>query len=144
MTTHPVPVARGDWQSSDLPDSVPDLPRRVPGARLAAQDEADRAAFTFAADPRAASIQAVRDYADWLEAHPDVPAPTSLVAASHPHEVSFTESVAVARQFAATYGATRHTNGGTGWVALDLGGDVVNVRHTVFTADHPSAAEGWL
>jgi hypothetical protein len=144
MTTHPVPVARGDRQSSELPDNdngpanlasaaarlAPALPRRVPGAAMVIQD---------AADDRAERIQGIRDYADWLEANPDVPAPDSVDG--HSHNVP----KPVAAAFAAAYHGIKHQAGITRWVVVapPQPARPFTIRHTAFLPEPPQLADGW-
>lgn len=75
---------------------------------------------------RAMAIAAVRSYADWLEAHPDVPAPEKIEGAC------YQEAAEVVERLAAEHGVEVRENHSR-WVEIDVTGGRggVPVYHTV-------------
>lgn len=74
-----------------------------------------------AAQRTAAAIAALRALAEWLAAHPDVPAPLSITAHAHLHDDLGTalDRIAV---FTALHGGTRKQHGATLWAEMALPG----------------------
>lgn len=89
------------------PDAA--LPRRVPG--------------------RAFKVAAIRSYADWLEAHPEIPMPDVVYGRSHWESAETVEALAAAAGVLVK-GSRRSRR----WVELPLTDEGVKVTHTVFVA----------
>ena len=97
------------------------------------------------AGPRARTIAAIHAYADWLAAHPEVPAPDQLEGTVFQHGVERQASIETVRAFMRGNGATPHTSGETGWAVLVLPDMPIKVQHTVFTAGEATVkSENWL
>lgn len=75
---------------------------------------------------RAHRIAALHAYADHLALHPEIPAPTDLVAYHH-------TTIAAVKDFAAAQGKDTITTeeNTTTWVNLDLSTGRLRIRHTV-------------
>lgn len=90
-------------------------------------------------DDRQNAIAQIRAYADWLEAHPDVDAPTDIDMNVHHHraEISPEASLAAAVHLVDAYGARKNSAGGNNkWVSFKPGGDLID--HTLFVASEPT------
>lgn len=86
MTTHPVPVGTGQWQSSDLPTSAHDQLRTAARRLNEAHAPADKPALPVrqpgVALARTETIAAVHNLATFLEESADLPLPI-LVDSHH-------------------------------------------------------------
>lgn len=99
-------------------------------------------------DTRAEIIAAIRGYADWLEAHPDVEAPTDAdFHVFHQHDSGLTreESLAACRKFTDKYGAEKKSSGSSRWVIATLSpaGAPIKIEHTIFATAERTDAEEW-
>lgn len=93
---------------------------------------------------RAEAIAAIRAYADWLEAHPDVPAPTSIDMITHHHrsKISPADSLRLALYLVHEYGAVKESiSAQNRWVRIKPVGPLVEM--TLFLASDRPAQDDW-
>lgn len=90
---------------------------------------------------RAEIIAQVRAYADWLEQHPDVPAPNYIDMTTHQHYEApgdVEKSLELALALVEKYGAEKHSSSSSNrWVSIKPLGAESAVEVTVFLVSPP-------
>jgi len=94
---------------------------------------------------RIQAIDAIRAFADWFEAHPDVPVPDSIDGNVYQHQVPERQAVPVVKRMTDEHGATLHHNGDIAWSILRINTDgPVKISHTVFAKRDVAQDVSWI